>query len=155
MADLMDGKIDIHLDDRYSTDYSALSNKLTGLSIPDVYFLCLILGYRNGQQIASENNKGKEFRPSYFTAIQRGLLYGFALNLPSVKPEDLTDADQIMPIYDTQLSPYANGGMQWLRDHVFNDALGDDGSISADADVVIIRMNQMLHDELSPDKAPF
>ncbi|MCI1985270.1 MAG: hypothetical protein LKJ69_01765 [Lactobacillus sp.] len=154
MADLFDGKIDIHLDDRYSTDYETIANNLTALKIADVYFLCLILGYRSGRSIPADNLKGKEFRPSYFTSLQRNLLYGFALNLPTVKPEDLTNEAQIMPIY-AQLSGYANGGMQWLRDRVFSDAQDEAGAIVADADVVVMRLNEMLHDELDPQVAPF
>lgn len=153
MANLFDGGIDIRLDDRYDKDYTVLTSP-KDLALSDIYFMCLILGYKNTQAVASTNTNGKEFRASYFSSLQRDLIYGFVLNLQDVKPEDLTDAEKTMTIYH-KLTAYANGGIQWLRDHVFTGMLDENGAIDADPDVVIAQLNGMLHDELDPSAAPF
>ncbi|WP_125570264.1 hypothetical protein [Lacticaseibacillus songhuajiangensis] len=154
MASLFDGKVDVKTDSRYAADYSALTQNEIGMTTGDAYFLFLILGYRNGMSIPSQDTKGKEFRPSYFSSLQQNLLYGFALNLPDVTVEDMTDGKETMRIY-SEFSAFANGGVKWLRANVFADQLSAEGAINADAGVVIERLNQMIHDQLSPDIAPF
>lgn len=154
MASLFDGKVDIKTDSRYANDYVALTQNGLGMTTGDVYFLSLIIGYRNAMTVPSADAKGKEFRPSYFTSLQQNLLYGFALNLSDVSVEDITNSAQIMRIY-TEFSAYANGGIEWLRENVFADQLSETGAIDAEAEVVIQRLNQMIHDQLRPEVAPF
>ena len=105
-------------------------------------------------KIISKNQKGKEFRPSYFTSLQRNLLYGLVLNLPDVAPEDIVDDSKINSIFE-KLTEYANGGLQWIRDHIFGNVLNEKGEIDVDSETVIIRLNEMIHDEINPEKAPF
>jgi hypothetical protein len=154
MANLFEGKVDIKTDSRYADDYVTLTQNGLGMSTGDVYFLCLILGYRNAMSVPSTDTKGKEFRPSYFRSLQQNLLYGFALNLPDVSAEDMTDDKQIMRIY-AEFSAYANGGMKWLRANVFADRLSENGAIDASAEDVILRLNQKIYDLLKPEVAPF
>lgn len=154
MTSLFSGEKDIKTDSRYVDDYVALTQKDLNMTTGDVYFLSLIIGYRNDMQVPSEDAKGKEFRPSYFSPLQQDLLYGFALNLPDISVEDMTDDKQSKRIY-SEFSTYANGGIEWLRAHVFADQLSPGGAINADVKIVIERLNQMIQDQLSPEVAPF
>lgn len=154
MADLFNGKSHVGLDEQYNRDYECLTSGKNELKIADVYFICLIMGYRNNAKIISKNQKGKEFRPSYFTSLQRNLLCGLILNLPGITPEDIVDDTKINLIFEN-LTEYANGGLQWIREHVFGDVLNDRGEIDVDSETVIVRLNEMIHDEINPEKAPF
>ncbi|WP_054680627.1 hypothetical protein [Lacticaseibacillus sharpeae] len=154
LDNLFDGKVDVKTDSRYQDDYISLTQNAIGMKTADVYFLSLIIGYRNGMSVPAQDSKGKEFRPSYFTSLQKNLLYGFILNLPDVNIEDMTDGGQIMRIF-AECTSYSNGGIEWLRANVFSDQLSESGSINADAEVIIERLNQMIHDQLNPEVAPF
>lgn len=153
MDSLFDGKWDIKTASRYRVDYDTLT-KDGNLKTADIYFLCLILGYLNGEKVASQDAGGKEFRPSYFNSLQKSLLYGFVLNLPEVNVEDMTDGKKIMSIYG-EVSAYANGGIEWLRREIFSDQLSNDGEIEAEPVTVIERLSQMIHDQLDPETTPF
>ncbi|MCO6540717.1 MAG: hypothetical protein J6573_00225 [Lactobacillus sp.] len=149
MADLFDGKRNISLDTSYNMDYEAMN--AANLGIANIFFLALIIGKRNNTKIAVNDHKGKEFRPSYFTPLQKDLIYGLVLNLTGSIP---VDDKEITNIYD-ELIAYANGGIQWMRNNVFFDCLNDNSAINIESQEIIVRLNQMIYDELNPQQSPF
>lgn len=158
MADLFDGKLDVILDDKYNSEYELISNIKTTTSekfkTADIFFLAMIIGYRKHLRLPSDNHNGKEFRPSYFTSLQKNLIYAFVLNLPDFKPEDMVDEKKMMPIYDI-LREYANGGITWMRENVLNEFLNNNGELHVNSHELTLRLGQMIYDELNPKLAPF
>lgn len=153
MADLFDGKREITISTKYNKDYDSFSK--TNLDEINFYFLAIILGRLGDRKVPTQPSKnGKKIQPSFFSPVQKDLLYGFALNLPGINLADLADESKIDEIYST-LNDYASGGMQILREKVFGNYLNEKGEIVAKPEEIVIQLNKMIYDELNSTKAPF
>lgn len=104
---------------QYEDVYNALANSL-GLHNQDIFMIAVYLGVRSGKKKSARNYQGKEFRPSYLSKKQQGVLYGLAFRDRLFKKEaDFKDPELIN---DAKLlfNEYANQGAMIIRDTVLN-----------------------------------
>ncbi|AXX65404.1 MAG: hypothetical protein J6584_00095 [Lactobacillus sp.] len=152
MADLFDGKRNLVLGAEYNTDYQTLQK--AHLELNDSFFLAVMIGYRNQQKIPSNIRRGLEFNSLAFSPVQKELLYGLILSWKNMDLQTMVDNESINQIYE-KLIAYANGGLQWLRGNIFPDYLDADGAIVADPSTILLKLNEMIAEEVSSNKAPF
>ena len=72
--------------------YEVLSNKLN-MKNQNIFMLGFCIGYRSGERKESTDFNGKEFRTSYLSSNQRGILYAVGINeeILNEKAESYTD----------------------------------------------------------------
>lgn len=112
---LMEGKRTIKADERYENIYTVLNEKI-GMSIGEIFYLCVLLGFKYRKKGENFIAGRKEFRVTYLGENQRSILYAIANE--SLSLVKLNTSEKINSIiHDYQL--YSNGGMEILIDDVF------------------------------------
>lgn len=104
---------------QYEDVYTALANSL-GLHNQDIFMIAVYLGVRSGKKETAQNYQGKEFRPSYLSKKQQGVLYGLAFRDGIFKKE--TDFGNVNLVNQAKLlfNEYANQGAMIIRDTILN-----------------------------------
>lgn len=86
--DIFNGNKDWKIDRDLTENYNVLQDRLNLQGIQDIFFLCLLIGYRHGEKKsydAINTNGGKEFRPSYFREGQKIFYIQLLMKLQKVK----------------------------------------------------------------------
>ncbi|MGP6145716.1 hypothetical protein [Jeotgalibaca sp. A122] len=147
MKFLEEGSRTIKADEKYEHIYTKLNEK-TGLKIQDIFFLCVVLGYKN-QRTSSDFQVGKkELRVTYLSETQRSILYAIGGNLEEINIlQNPTDKDAIAKVI-REYQKYSNGGMEILIERVlknnFNGNQLSDSYANYDVDLL-----KFVYSELS------
>lgn len=114
---LSEGKRTIKADERYEDIYTKLSEK-TGMNIPEIFYLCVLIGFHSKRKSDDFITGRKELRVAYFDETQRSILYAIASEFKPL-PE-LNDTETINSVIK-EYQKYSNGGMEILIENVFKD----------------------------------
>lgn len=122
MSFLSDGKRVIVLDRRYDEHYQVLQDEL-GMDISKLFYLCFLLGYRNGRKKEDFQPGKKQFRSAYLSEDQRAVLYTIAEEISDYELfKNMKDTEMIQSIIK-EFQIYSSGGMDILLEEVFSAQL--------------------------------
>lgn len=114
---LTEGKRTIKADVMHEEVYQQLNEK-TGMGIAEIFYFCVLLGFKNQHQSTEFRAGRKEFRVTYLDETQRSILYAIANE--KVPLIELNTQEKIKEvIFDYQ--KYSNGGMEILIQKVFKN----------------------------------
>lgn len=118
---LSEGKRTIKADEKYEDIYTKLTNK-TGMSIHEIFYLCVLLGFKSQYKSDGFTAGRKEFRVTYLNETQRSILYTIANEFKPLS--ELTTPEAISEVIK-EYQKYSNGGMELLIENVFKDRYRD------------------------------
>lgn len=148
MSFLNDGKRTIKADVRYDQIYTQLNSK-TRMTISEIFYLCVLLGFKNNRKSDEFQSGRKEFRVTYFNESQRSILYAISNEIHEIselsQPENLNEVIK-------EIQKYSNGGMDILIENVFEDRYRD-GSLLDSYSNYDIDILKYIYDELT--EVPF
>lgn len=144
MSFLSEGKRTIKTDEKYESVYQVLSDK-TGMSIAEIFFFCVLIGKRSETKSMDFKPGMKEFRPSYFTETQRGVMYGIADTIIPITEIDTPEkVNEIIREYQL----LSNGGMEIIISEVLKDRYKD-GQLDEKYDGYSIDLMKYLYSKLN------
>ncbi len=114
---LSEGKRTIKADERYEDIYTKLSEK-TDMNNPEIFYLCVLIGFHSKRKSDDFIIGRKEVRVSYFDEKQRSILYAIANEF--VPLSELTDIETTNLVIK-EYQKYSNGGMEILIEAVFKN----------------------------------
>lgn len=118
---LSEGKRTIKADEKYEDIYTKLTNK-TGMSIHEIFYLCVLLGFKSQYKSDDFTAGRKEFRVTYLNETQRSILYTIANEFKPLSELTTSEANsEVIKEYQK----YSNGGMELLIENVFKDRYRD------------------------------
>lgn len=147
--DIFNGNKDWKIDRDLTENYNVLQDRLGLQGIQDIFFLCLLIGYRHGEKKsydAINTNGGKEFRPSYFREGQKNILYTIAYEI--TKGEIFINYNsEVEREIKREFQAYASAGMNILINDAFDNDLNH-----GDLDV---ELSHFLENEFNNEEVPF
>lgn len=144
MSFLSEGKRTIKADERYENIYTKLTER-TGMNIPEIFYLCVLLGFKNQRQSTEFTAGRKELRVSYFDENQRAILYTIANEHHSLT--EFSDAEKVSQII-RGFQKYSNGGMEILIEEVFKDRYRE-GSLQDSYPKYDVDILKFLYDQIT------
>jgi len=118
---LSEGKRTIKADEKYEDIYTKLTDK-TGMSIHEIFYLCVLLGFKSQYKSDNFTTGRKEFRVTYLNEMQRSILYTIANEFRPLS--ELTTPEGISEVIK-EYQKYSNGGMELLIGNVFKERYRD------------------------------
>ncbi|KRN34504.1 hypothetical protein [Lactiplantibacillus plantarum] len=104
----------------YKDVYNVLRDA-SGLHTQDIFMILLYIGTHTGHKMSANSYDGKQFRTSYLTKKQAGVLYGLAFRDGVIKnTEDFQDP-RVINAAKTLFNEYANQGASLIQNKVLND----------------------------------
>lgn len=104
----------------YEDVYNVLRDA-SGLHTQDIFMILLYIGTHAGHKTSANSYDGKQFRTSYLTKKQAGVLYGLAFRDGVIKnTEDFQDP-RVINAAKTLFNEYANQGASLIQNKVLND----------------------------------
>lgn len=104
----------------YKDVYNVLRDA-SGLHTQDIFMILLYIGTHTGHKTSANSYDGKQFRTSYLTKKQAGVLYGLAFRDGVIKnTEDFQDP-RVINAAKTLFNEYANQGASLIQNKVLND----------------------------------
>ncbi|CRH20589.1 hypothetical protein ACN6J9_06570 [Carnobacterium maltaromaticum] len=117
MKFLTEGNRTIKADAKYEDIYQQLNEK-TGMGIAEIFYLCVLIGFKNQRKSEGFITGRKEFRVTYLDETQRSVLYAIANEQTPLV--DLNTAEKIKQTI-SEYQKYSNGGMEILIEEVFKN----------------------------------
>ncbi|WP_283692846.1 hypothetical protein [Clostridium perfringens] len=113
----------IYTSKKYEEIYRLFANKY-GISYDQLFTLCAVIGFRNNR-MAEREEKGREFRGSYFKMENRASLYSIIINDSELgKMMESFDNSEYHKRCIDKLVMYSEGGMDILVEEVFRGKWG-------------------------------
>lgn len=147
MGFLDDASRTIKADVKYENIYTVL-NKNTGLRIQDIFYLCVLVGFKEHKKSEEFQLGRKEFRVSYLEEIPRSILYAIA---NEVKPLTELSTEATPESYNQivkEFQLYSNGGMELLLSRVFKEKYHN-GTLQENYDDYDIDILKYLYDQIN------
>lgn len=114
---LSEGKRTIKADEKYEDIYTKLTDK-TGMSIHEIFYICVLLGFKSQYKSNDFTPGRKEFRVTYLDETQRSILYTIANEF---RPLSELTIPEIISEVIKEYQKLSNGGMELLIENVFKD----------------------------------
>lgn len=117
MSFLSAGNRTIHINKKFDEIYQFIQEQ-TQLGISEIFYLCLLLGYKANRKDIGFTSGRKEFRVAYLTPEQRSIMYIIGNQISgSILFEDITNEELIKNILQ-EFNSFASGGMEIIVERI-------------------------------------